>query len=111
MKLENYLSKHGLTVKATVEGYASTGEWITCCKNDSCCGDEMENDACAHDRFEIHGNADNTHIVAVNKSKDLFRICHCEMLCLCSEWAPVDQEYETAALVKSSADCGCNGKC
>ncbi len=115
MKIQDYISRHGLTSKAVVEGYASAGEWIACCKNDDCCEDPAQDDGCAHDHFEILGNADNTHIVSINRSKNLFRICHCEMLCMCSEWSPVEQEYQPGAMVGSAAassgGCGCNGSC
>ena len=87
------MQKHGLTQKASVEGYAAAGEWITCCKADSCCGEDVNQDECSGDHFDIFGNEDNTHIVSVNRTKGLFRICHCEMLCMCSDWSPVEEDY------------------
>jgi hypothetical protein len=45
-------------------------------------------------RYEIYGNAEQTHFVSLNITQGRFRIIHWEIILAVSEWLPINREYE-----------------
>jgi hypothetical protein len=50
------------------------------------------------EQFEIFSNAEKTRFVSMNITRGLFRIVHCEMVVIISEWQPSQMNFSTQAI-------------
>jgi len=46
------------------------------------------------DRYEFYANAEKTIWVSVNRTRQRFRICFCDLVNLCSDWRNTEINYE-----------------
>jgi hypothetical protein len=44
--------------------------------------------------YEIYANADKTIWVSLNKNRNRFRICYCELVNVCSDWENAAMNFE-----------------
>jgi len=51
-----------------------------------------------NDNFEVFANEEKTRFVSINVTRGLFRIVHCEMFVLKSEWQPTHTNFEFQAV-------------
>ena len=87
MTIHEYIKKHSLTVisrQPTPNLYAAPLPAVLLESKASSPGD----------RFEIYANADRTHFVSLNLSRQEFRILHYELVFALSEWHPADGNYQ-----------------
>jgi hypothetical protein len=50
------------------------------------------------DRYEFYANAEKTIWVSVNRTRQRFRICFCDLVTICSDWQNTEVNYELESI-------------
>lgn len=90
MTIQEYIKKHGLNSwrKYPDERQSHFGDWMPAMflMGD---GDDSPKD----DTYEVFANTEHTHFVSLNKSRQLFRIVHHELIPVMSKWEPSTSNF------------------
>jgi hypothetical protein len=93
MTIHDYIKKQGLTKWRTWP--VVTNEWTPVFFTAPDSGEFVHTD-----QFEIYANADHSHFVSLNTTRQLFRIIHYDLIVFHSKWESMQPGLDYTALRK-----------